>query len=125
MVKSVDEVILKLSKAFNRIFNDFKGMYLFGTFLDGKMHEGEDIELAAIFEIEDKSKREQIWPIIGKIETEMDVCIDLYPYTEESFKQDEEIYEEIMEEGIFYNEKGERSRSTPDTGSSTDIKEQN
>lgn len=111
MVKSVDEVILKLSKAFNRIFNDFKGMYLFGTFLDGKMHEGEDIELAAIFEIEDKSKREQIWPIIGKIETEMDVCIDLYPYTEESFKQDEEIYEEIMEEGIFYNEKGERSRS--------------
>lgn len=51
MVKSVDEVILKLSKAFNRIFNDFKGMYLFGTFLDGKMHEGEDIELAAIFEI--------------------------------------------------------------------------
>ena len=63
-------------------------------------------ELLAIFEIEDKSKREQIWPIIGKIETEMDVCIDLYPYTEESFKQDEEIYDEVMEEGIFYNEKG-------------------
>ena len=53
-VNSVDEVILKLCKAFNRIFNDFKGMYLFGTFLDGKMHEGEDIELVAIFDIEDK-----------------------------------------------------------------------
>ena len=107
-VNSVDEVILKLCKVFNRIFNDFKGMYLFGTFLDGKMHEGEDIELVAIFDIEDKSKREQIWQIIGKIETELDVCIDLYPYTPEAFKQDEEIYEEVMAEGVFYNSKGQR-----------------
>ena len=107
-VNSVDEVILKLCKAFNRVFNDFKGIYLFGTFLDGKMHEGEDIELVAIFDIEDKSKREQIWPIIGKIETELDVCIDLYPYTPEAFKQDEEIYEEVMAEGEFYNNKGQR-----------------
>ena len=106
---SVDEVILKLSKAFNQIFDDYKGMYLFGLFLDGKMHEGEDIELVAIFDIEDKSKREQIWPIIGKIETELDVCIDLYPYTEASFKQDEEIYEEVMAEGVFYNSKGQRT----------------
>jgi len=106
MTNSVDEVIFKLSKAFNRIFNDFKGMYLFGIYTDGKMHEDEDIELAAIFDIEDKSKREQIWPIIGKTETELDVCIDLYPYTEESFKEDKEIYDRVMEEGIFYNNKG-------------------
>ena len=108
MAKSVDEVISKIAFAFNRVFKDFKGLYLFGIHTDGELHEGEDIELAALFDIEDKSKREQIWPIVGKIETELDVCIDLYPYTEESFKKDEEIYEEVMEEGIFYNNKGER-----------------
>ena len=108
MANSVDEVIFKISKNFNQIFDDFKGMYLFGVFVDGKEHEDEDIELAALFDIEDKSKREQIWPIIGKIETEMDVCIDLYPYTEDSFKADEEIYEEVMEKGIFYNKLGKR-----------------
>ena len=108
MANSVDEVIFNISKSFNQIFDDFKGMYLFGVFVDGKDHEDEDIELAAIFDIEDKSKREQIWPIIGKIETEMNVCIDLYPYTEETFKKDEEIYEEVMEEGIFYNKFGKR-----------------
>lgn len=108
MANSVDEVIVKLSIAFNRIFNDFKGMYLFGVHTDGKLHKDEDIELAAIFDIEDKSKREQIWPIIGKIETDLDVCIDLYPYTPDSFKKDEDIYNEVMEEGIFYNTKGER-----------------
>lgn len=109
MANSVDEVIVKLSIAFNRIFNDFKGMYLFGVHTDGKLHKDEDIELAAIFDIEDKPKREQIWPIIGKIETDLDVCIDLYPYTPDSFKKDEDIYNEVMEEGIFYNTKGERA----------------
>ena len=116
MSNSVDQVIAKIAFAFNRIFNDFKGIYLFGVHTDGKLHEDEDIELAAIFDIEDKSKREQIWPIIGKIETEMDVCIDLYPYTEESFKQDEEIYDEVMEEGIFYNNKGQRAAAPGNQG---------
>lgn len=106
MVKSVDEVIIKLSKEFNKIFDDFKGIYLFGVHLDGRMHEDEDIELVALFDIEDKSKREQIWPIIGKIETDLGVCIDLYPYTEEQFKADEDIYDEVMEEGVFYNKLG-------------------
>ena len=107
---SVDEVIFKLSKSFNQVFDDFHGMYLFGVCVDGKVHEDEDIELAAIFDIEDKSKREQIWPIIGKIETEMEVCIDLYPYTKESFKQDEEIYNEVLENGVYYNNKGMKEK---------------
>ena len=103
---SVDEVIFQLSKKFNQVFDDFNGIYLFGVCTDGKIHEDEDIELAAIFDIEDKSKREQIWPIVGEIETSMGVCIDLYPYTKESFEQDKDIYNEVMEDGIFYNKKG-------------------
>lgn len=106
MSSIVDEVIFKLSKGFNQIFDDFQGMYLFGASVDGNIHEDEDIELAAIFKIDDQSKRNQIWPIIGKIETEMDVCIDLYPFTEKTFKENEEIYEEATEVGIFYNNKG-------------------
>ena len=40
-----------------------------------------------------------------KIETEMNVCIDLYPYTPEGFKNDEDLYNEVIEEGIFYGAK--------------------
>lgn len=98
-----EEVIKVLSSRLKKQFDDFKGIYLFGQFLDGKDHEGEDIELVAIFDEEDKSKREEIWPIVGKIETEMDVCIDLYPYTQQEFKNDEELYEIVQEEGVFYN----------------------
>lgn len=106
MPTQVNDVIKRLSIAFKRTFEDYKGLYLFGTFLDGKEHEDEDIEIVALFEIEDKSKREQIWPIVGKIETQLGVCIDLYPYTEEQFKNDEELYEEVMEEGLFFNPLG-------------------
>lgn len=106
MSNSVDQVIAKIAFAFNRIFNDFKGIYLFGVHTDGKLHEDEDIELAAIFDIEDKSKREQIWPIIGKIETEMDVCIDLYPYTEESFKKTKKFITRLWKKEFSITTKG-------------------
>ena len=100
------EVIKALCSAFRKKFDDFNGIYLFGQFLDGQDHEGEDIELIALFDNEDKAKREEIWPIIGKIETDMNVCIDLYPYTQDEFKKDEEIYDEVMEEGIFFDTLG-------------------
>lgn len=108
MANSVDEVIFKIAKSFNRVFSDLKGFYLFGTCTDGKIHEEEDIEIVALFNVEDKSKREQIWPLIGKIETEMDVCIDLYPYTQQEFEKDEVVYNDVMTRNVFYNSKGIR-----------------
>lgn len=102
---TVQNVIEVLSSELKKQFSDFKGIYLFGQFLDGREHDGEDIEMVAIFDSEDKSKREEIWKVIGKIESEMDVCIDLYPYTMEEFKADEELYEIVMEEGVFYGTK--------------------
>lgn len=108
MSKKLDEVIKMLSNSLRKNFDDYKGLYLFGAYLDGEDHEDEDIEIAAIFETEDKSKREQIWPVIGKIETELEVCIDLYPYTKKSFEADEDIYKEVMAEGVFYNHLGVR-----------------
>lgn len=106
MSKKLNEVIKLLSNSFRKKFDDYKGLYLFGAYLDEMDHEGEDIEIVAIFDTEDKSKREMIWPIIGKIETELEVCIDLYPYTIEDFKKDEDLYNEVMEEGVFYNPLG-------------------
>jgi predicted nucleotidyltransferase len=108
MANTVNEVISILAKAFGKTFDDFQGIYLFGMFLDGKMHPGEDIELVAIFTVEDKIKREQIWQIIGKIETELNVCIDLYPYTMAEFKDDDYLYGEVMAKGVFFDKSGVR-----------------
>ena len=106
MSKKVHDVIKLLSGAFRKKFEDYKGLYLFGASLDGEYHEDSDIEIVALFDVQDKAKREEIWPIVGKIETELEVSIDLYPYTEEEFKQDEDLYDEVINEGIFYNSLG-------------------
>lgn len=104
MSNNVDEVITSLIKSLKENFSDFKGIYLFGLYTDGKMHEDEDIELVAIFENEqDKTKREEIWRTVGKVEEDFDVFIDLHPLTVQELKKDEELYQEVSEEGIFFN----------------------
>lgn len=101
MQEIVEQAIKYLVKNFSVNFADFHGIYLYGLFLDGRLHKDEDIELVAIFDKEDKFKREVIWPIVGKIETDLDVYIDLNPTTMDNLRQDEEFYEEVMK-GKFY-----------------------
>lgn len=104
MSNKIDDVIVELIKDLKKEYTDFKGIYLFGLFLDGKMHENEDIELVAIFDNEKtKEQRENIWKIIGKIEEDFDVFIDLHPLTVKELKKEEELFEEISEEGVFFN----------------------
>ncbi len=106
MSNKLDEIITELIKSLKTTFEDFDGLYLFGTYLDGKMHEDEDIELVAIFEKEqDKTQREHIWRVVGKVEESFDVFIDLHPLTIKEFKKDTELYEEVTETGIFFNKK--------------------
>lgn len=102
MQKYIEETIKLLSKEFSEHFDDFRGLYLYGIFLDGKNHVNDDIEIVAIFDVENKFKREAIWPIVGKIETALDVFIDLHPITMDDLKKDEEFYNEVVNKGIFY-----------------------
>lgn len=107
MQKKVEDAINLLTKAFNKHFDDFHGLYLHGAFVDGKNHRDEDIELVAIFEKEDRYKREVIWPIVGQIETHLDVFIDLNPTTMADLKKDEELWDEINKRGMFFDPMGQ------------------
>ena len=104
MSNKIDDIVTQLIKALKKDFPDFRGVYLFGLYLDGKMHDDEDIELVAIFDNkQDKAKRELTWRVIGKVEEDFDVFIDLHPLTIKEFQQDEEFYREVTEDGIFFN----------------------
>lgn len=106
MQKEVEEAINLLIKAFKKHFDDFHGIYLYGIFTDDKEHQGEDIELVALFDAEDRSKREMIWPIVGKIETDLDIFIDLTPISQEEFKKNKDFYDEVTQTGVFFDGKG-------------------
>ncbi len=102
MLKFVEDTINQLNTELSKRFDDFKGLYLYGAFVDGKKHKDSDIEIVAIFEVENKFKREIIWPIVGKIETDLDVFIDLHPITMDDLEKDEDFYDEVVNHGIFY-----------------------
>lgn len=102
MQKFVQDTINLLNKEFKAKFDDFGGLYLYGAYATGIYSGEDDIELVAIFKTEDKAKRELIWPIVGKIETELDVYIDLHPITMEELKKDEDFYDEVINKGIFF-----------------------
>lgn len=106
MQKTVEDTINMLISAFRVHFEDFHGIYLYGVFTDGKAHRDEDIELVAIFDVENKYKRELIWPIVGKIETELGVFIDLHPITMSELEKDEEFYDEVVNHGTFFSVEG-------------------
>ena len=111
MQKQVEEAINLLITALNKHFDDFHGLYLHGIFTDGKPHKDEDIELVAIFEAEDKYKREIIWPIVGKIETELSIFIDLHPITMAELEKDEDFYDDVVKQGIFFDARGQIQKS--------------
>ena len=108
MQKTLEEIIITLCCSLKEQFNDFHGLYLCGIFTDGQMHKGEDIEFVGIFDAEDKYKREIIWPIVGKIEADFDIFIDLHPITMEELKKDEDFYDEVVNDGFFFNTSGQR-----------------
>ncbi|HNW25237.1 MAG TPA: hypothetical protein PLG15_05065 [Candidatus Gastranaerophilaceae bacterium] len=107
MHEKVEKAVNLLIAEFSKRFDDFHGIYLYGLFLDGNFHEEEDIELVAVFDSEDKAKRELIWPIVGKVETELDVFIDLNPTTMAELEKDEELYEDVVKNGLFFNPLGQ------------------
>lgn len=106
MKNKIEKIIANLSIEFNKVFEDFQGIYLYGIFKDFQPHDDEDIELVAVFDAEDKSKRELIWKIIGKTENDFDVFIDLHPIPLKELEKDEAFFQEVVIEGLFYNKSG-------------------
>ena len=101
MHEKLERVIKSLKENLSNTFDDFQGMYLYGVHKDGKIHKNDDIEVVAIFDVENRYKREILWPIVGKIEIDNDVFIDLHPTTMSDLEKDEYLYDEAYKKGVF------------------------
>jgi len=96
------QVIEILNKKLKQAFIDFKGCYLYGSQISGNASEESDIDIVAVFDSVNRNKRMDIWGIIGKIEAESDVFIDLHPMTAEELERNPVYYNQVVNNGIFY-----------------------
>ena len=102
MDKKTLQVIETLNKKLKETFKDFKGAYLYGSKAKGISTTDSDIDIVAIFSSVHRDKRMTIWGIVGKIEAEMDVFIDLHPMTIEDLERNAIYYDQVVNNGIFY-----------------------
>lgn len=104
MKSKVRKVINILNTKLKENFPDFKGAYLYGSYAKNTSHKYSDIDIVALFEITpNREKLGQIWRIVGRIEAEYDVFIDLHPMIREELEQNPFYYEEVVNKGNFYN----------------------
>lgn len=67
MKEIVQDVITALKTSFNSSFDDFEGMYLYGSQARGDFNKDSDIDIVAVFKEENKEKRRLIWRIVSRV----------------------------------------------------------
>jgi len=100
--KKVEKIIKKLNNDLAKNFDDFDGIYFYGSRAGEINSSDSDIDIVAVFKEINRSKRMDIWGIIGKIEAEFDVFLDLHPMTKEELERNPIYYDQVVNKGIFY-----------------------
>lgn len=102
-MKKIDKIILKLNKSIKDLFSDFNGVYLYGSYATGCANKESDVDLVALFNSDlPREERMNLWSLIGKLEAEMDITLDLHPMTMIELKKNPIYYEQVVDKGIYY-----------------------
>ena len=102
-MKKIDKIISKLNKSIKSLFSDFNGVYLYGSYATNSSNNNSDIDLVALFGSNlSREKRMDLWSLVGEIETEMNITLDLHPMTMIELRNNPIYYEQVVDKGIYY-----------------------
>jgi predicted nucleotidyltransferase len=102
MKEVIDEIARKLQTALKNTFDDFEGLYLFGSQVTGKAVPDSDIDVVAVIDASNKEKRWAIWDIILQLEYDYDIAIDIHPMTRNELERNYIFHDQVVNKGIFY-----------------------
>ena len=102
-MKKIDIIISKLNSSIKNLFSDFNGVYLYGSYATNTSNGDSDIDLVALFNSDlSREKRMNLWSLVGKMETEMNITLDIHPMTMIELKKNPIYYEQVVDKGIYY-----------------------
>lgn len=97
------QVIEKVNDTIKTTYKNFNGIYLYGSCANRKNNENSDIDIVAIFDKSlNREQRLNLWSLLGKIEADYGVVLDLHPMSEAELKQNPIYYNQVVNKGIFY-----------------------
>jgi predicted nucleotidyltransferase len=102
MKDKINEIANNLRAHLKNSFNDFEGLYVFGSQVNGIPNEDSDIDIVVIVNYSDKHKRGILWDKISLLEYKYDVFIDVHPMTRKELEHNGIFYDEVVNKGVFY-----------------------
>ena len=101
--KKVNEIANKLKTALKNAFDDFEGLYLFGSQVTGNATNNSDIDIVIVLDYSNKQKRWEMYDIISKLRYDYDADLDVHPMTREELERNYVFHDEVVNKGVFYN----------------------
>ena len=100
----IDKIIREISKELKSKYDDFRGIYLFGSQARNDGHKDSDIDIAIIFDREiDRKFKDEIVGLIYEYEVINDLIIDSFIFKfKDILNPITPLRLNIKNEGIFY-----------------------
>jgi len=102
MIKNNKEIIKDIKNICHENYNDFIGLYYFGSRAKNSCNSNSDIDIVIIFENIDRNKKLNIYGLLSKIEYLNNIFIDVKVLTEKDFKRNPFFYQEVKKTGFYY-----------------------
>ena len=100
----VDEVASKLRDSLSKSIDDFEGLYVYGSQVNGNANEDSDIDIVLLFKQRYLFKPDPYYEILSKIRYEYSDVIDLdiVSYTIEDLEINPSYHDEVVNKGVYY-----------------------
>jgi predicted nucleotidyltransferase len=100
MDKSIDIKIAKYVDLIRDKFSDIESIYLFGSYVKGKLTDDSDIDIALIFTNLDDSNKFNIQVQLMMLAAQIDTSIEPHPFSLDDFNTGNPLMIEIRKTGI-------------------------
>jgi predicted nucleotidyltransferase len=100
----IDQIISEISRELKSKYDDFRGIYLFGSYSRNEQHKDSDIDIAILFDREiDREFKDEIIGTIYEFEVKNDLIIDSFMFNfTDILNPITPLRLNIKNEGVFY-----------------------
>ncbi|MDR0822886.1 MAG: nucleotidyltransferase domain-containing protein [Endomicrobium sp.] len=102
MNDKMNNLVQELKENLQNSFEDFEGLYVYGSQVNGTPNKDSDIDIVAIVDAPDREKRRYIWGVLSDLDYKYDVVIDLHPMTRQELEKNYIFHNEVVNKGVFY-----------------------
>jgi len=98
-----DTIMNKINDSIKEVFKEYKGLYLYGSRAKNTAEPDSDYDIVMLVDkIATLQDRYSVYDVVGDLEVELGIFMDIHFLTEEELEIDPFYYREVVNYGKFY-----------------------